>query len=53
VMGGLPKGILCVFWEEKDEDECVRKKNSSYVWKKMLFMEKKCVQTKSMEGSCV
>jgi hypothetical protein len=20
----LPKRILCVFWEEKEEDECVR-----------------------------
>ncbi len=31
VMGGLPRRILCGFWERKEEDECAREKISSYV----------------------
>jgi hypothetical protein len=41
VMGSLPRRILCVFWEKKEE--CVREKISSYVWKKNLFMKKQNV----------
>ncbi len=46
----LPRRILCVFWEE-EEEECVRENL-------VLMCEKggswkKCVQTKNMEKSCV
>ncbi len=48
------KDDLMCFWEEKEEDECVRKKLVLMCGKKLLFMKKtKCVQTKSMGGSCV
>ena len=43
-MGGLPKRILCFFWEEKEEDECVRKKNLCV--EKMLFMRKQLCANK-------
>ncbi len=53
VMGGLPRRILCVFGEKKEEEECVRK-NEFLCVEKMVCMEKtKCVQTNSMGGSCV
>jgi hypothetical protein len=42
----------CVFFSgKKEENECVRRKLIP-MCEIMLFMEK-CVQTKSMEGSCV
>ncbi len=44
--------ILCVFWEEKEEDECVRE-NLILMCGKGWFMEKKSVQTRSMEESCM
>ncbi len=48
----LTKEDLMSFWEEKEEDECVRKISSCV--EKLLFMKKKkWVQTKNMGGSCV
>jgi hypothetical protein len=42
------------FWEEKEEDECVRKKIVLMCGNIVVHEKKtKCVQTKSMGGSCV
>jgi hypothetical protein len=53
VMGGLQRKILCVLGEEKEEDECVRKKIVVMCEKNIVHEKTKCVQTKGMGGSCV
>jgi hypothetical protein len=46
------KEDLMCFWEESEEDECVREK-LILMCGKIVVHEKKNVQTKSMGGSCV
>jgi hypothetical protein len=44
--------FVCFVWKKEEENECEREE-LLLMCEKVLFMEKKCVQTKSMEGSCV
>jgi hypothetical protein len=44
--------FVCFFWKKEEENEVEREK-LVHMCEKLLFMEKSCVQTKSMEGSCV
>jgi hypothetical protein len=48
----LPRKILCVFWEEKEEDECVRE-NLVLMCEKRWFMEKMCVNKEHGKKLCV
>jgi hypothetical protein len=48
------KEDLMCFWEEKEEDECVRKTLVIMCGKIVVHEKKtKCVQTNNMRGSCV
>jgi hypothetical protein len=50
----LTKEDLMCFWEEKEEDECVRKKLVLMCGKKLLFMKKKmCVNKEHGKKLCV
>jgi hypothetical protein len=54
--GSIPhmsKEDLMCFWEEKEEDECVREKIVLMCGKNVVHEKKKYVQTKNMGGSCV
>jgi hypothetical protein len=44
--------FMCFFWKKEEENECEREE-LVLMCEKKLFMEKNCVQTNSMEGSCV
>jgi hypothetical protein len=48
----LPRKILCVFWEEKEEDECVRE-NLVLMCGKRWFMEKMCANKEHGRKLCV
>jgi hypothetical protein len=51
-MGGLPRRILCVFEEEKEEDKCVREK-LVLICEKMLFIQKKNANKEHERKLCV
>ncbi len=48
----LRKRILCVFWEGKEEDECV-KENLVLMCEKRWFMEKMCANKEHERKLCV
>jgi hypothetical protein len=53
-MGGLPRRILCVFGEEKEEDECVRKKIVLMCGKNVVHEKKKmCANKEHGRKLCV
>jgi hypothetical protein len=54
VIGGLPREVVsCVCFSEGEAGEWMCEKNLVLMCGKMLFMGKKCVQTKTMKGNYV